>query len=474
MDQLDQEVLKGLVYQGHETANLDYKGDMPWEKPSRYGLIKDIIAFANRGGGWIVVGVDEDGKTPEEQRTGVGEANLATWEVTKVSTGVNNFAGPPIDIMLRRWYDSEEEKWYVIVHVPQHRETPHLCIDEQKDHKGNHVLRKAALYYRTDNKESAEISDPVRYAKLIRQCLLHDRENLLREFQQIMEGVRGEGAILREFQQVLESVQGANTGGQTRSVPINMVALADRYKEHTLKFNPPAKDRVYQEVLAVPSNKPMTVTPADAERALSNACVDYHGWPYVFFLPRARFHHSPEHDDDKIYAIVDQLFGTRKTFHYWAFRYDGGFYSRNETVASSVGQHHIFDPLMQARFIGEAAIALGRLYDSLSIPLDQEITLFLRYGNLDDYTVGSIDQTVHRIHEPVSFGGSILTTQTKHRLHDLLNKPGKIAASLVSSLTDKMGYQGRLLEGAVQEYVEKGLQGGQRLVDLNWQPADDS
>jgi len=56
--------IEQVIKSGRETKSLDYKGATAWDegdKKACCSVVKDILAFANSGGGYIVVGVDEHG-----------------------------------------------------------------------------------------------------------------------------------------------------------------------------------------------------------------------------------------------------------------------------------------------------------------------------------------------------------------------------------------------------------------------------
>lgn len=60
--QLNSLKVRELVERRSESAKLDYKRDYrPSEAKSKIQLVKHVLAFANTAGGYIVIGVDDDG-----------------------------------------------------------------------------------------------------------------------------------------------------------------------------------------------------------------------------------------------------------------------------------------------------------------------------------------------------------------------------------------------------------------------------
>lgn len=186
MDLTEKAALLRIVYQGHERRDVDYKRSMPWDKDTKYGLIKDIMAFANYGGGYIVIGVDEDRQARTMQPDGITPEHHKTWEVTEVCNSLNLYSDPPIDLELLPVENNEERKKFLFLRIPQHGTTPHLCTRDKGDASGNKLLRKAALYYRSSNKSCAEISSISDYRELIRRCVIKDGESLVKDIASII------------------------------------------------------------------------------------------------------------------------------------------------------------------------------------------------------------------------------------------------------------------------------------------------
>jgi hypothetical protein len=88
-----------LIRLGKETKNLDYKGPCGWNEGNKKAcceIVKDVLALANTGGGFIVVGVTEDpiGFT----LAGLPSGMAASFEVTRLSNNfLQNYADPPIN-----------------------------------------------------------------------------------------------------------------------------------------------------------------------------------------------------------------------------------------------------------------------------------------------------------------------------------------------------------------------------------------
>ena len=204
-----------LIHTGHERRDVDYKRDMPWEKPTKYGIIKDILAFANYGGGYIIIGAEERDDGPGYDYTGVSAEHQKSWEVTAVAQSVNEYADPPIDLDVVRVVDDSEHACFVLLVIPSHGIAPHICKKDKNDRKQALVLRKCAIYYRSSNKSCEEISNATDYGSLIRRCILNERTELLRAFEQVLTGVSKVATeIPRRFTDPLRIMNGFSSEAQ--------------------------------------------------------------------------------------------------------------------------------------------------------------------------------------------------------------------------------------------------------------------
>ncbi len=111
--------------------------------------MKDILAMANTGGGFIVVGVEEieEGFSP----VGLTSEQVESWETTRLNQFVAGYAEPPINATLGK--EQIDDSTYVFIGVPEFPDVPHICKKEYPD-----VLTAPTLYIRTDDNNSAPIS----------------------------------------------------------------------------------------------------------------------------------------------------------------------------------------------------------------------------------------------------------------------------------------------------------------------------
>jgi hypothetical protein len=436
--QLDNEFIKRMIYRSYEGRNIEYKSSRPWKEDIRERLIKQILAMANAGGGFLIIGYDErKGSDFIACRTGISEDEFKTWDVTNVNNDINNYCAPPIGIEVIKYQDKEEDKNYIILGIPSHERTPYICTKNKLNVKQDIILKKGALYYRTKKASCEEISEPDQYDELLQRCFLSRREDLIKAFEQILRGIQEK---------------------EPTSDLIDSIALMDTLKEHAEQNNPyrDKADFAYFEIIAFPHIGQLDIKPDIARKSLKQASFSYRGWPFIFYfidVPEL----LPQHSNTKIYSVVAHPF-YKNEFYYWAFYYNRGiFYSRNMTRESCQNRPKDFFIWDNAKLIGEAILSLGRLYSGLEIPLDTKIEVNIRYSPANGMRAMRSDTAIRAFSS--GFDDSHLTTKLTKSIIDFMNNPHKLAGETIIAIISKMGCSDGFNQMQFESAVEKYLSG---------------
>jgi predicted HTH transcriptional regulator len=116
-----------IVHRGAESRDFDYKRPMAW-KSGDYacvGLVCDILAMANTGGGQIVIGVAEADAGGWDWQ-GLSEDDARTWDQTDVANVVNGrYADPSVDFTLI--HRKVAGKPYIVIAIQPFARVPHIC-----------------------------------------------------------------------------------------------------------------------------------------------------------------------------------------------------------------------------------------------------------------------------------------------------------------------------------------------------------
>lgn len=173
---------EAIIYRGVESDELDYKAAQDWSKLNRGGRAKfarHCLAMANTKGGFVVVGVGEDDSGQPTLFTGVTEAQLKSFDPTKVGNFVNRFADPQIDFTIER--PEVDGKRYVVFVIRRFQSLPHVC-----PFGCDHELLQGVFYIRTADASSRPAYRSSEIHALIQRALRNQRELLGRMIRGIL------------------------------------------------------------------------------------------------------------------------------------------------------------------------------------------------------------------------------------------------------------------------------------------------
>ena len=109
----------------------EFKTDMPWSelKPS---IVKSSLALANiRGGGYIIIGVSETDTIPRYHPAGMSKEHSESYIPDHVSSYVNEFADPYVDLELKNF--SENGRNFIVIQVSEFEYEPVTCKKSHGD-----------------------------------------------------------------------------------------------------------------------------------------------------------------------------------------------------------------------------------------------------------------------------------------------------------------------------------------------------
>jgi len=162
------EDFRQLVAQG-ERQGVEFKnGRSRATRPQLVEVAKAVLAMANRrGGGTIVIGVDNDG-TP----TGMTQAHYDTWlNPDHVRQSFRPYADPYVELDVDPTTIVAGDfagRRFIVLHVHQFDEIPVLCAREGRNPQNELILKLGKLYVRSrENVESVEVATQAQMRELI-------------------------------------------------------------------------------------------------------------------------------------------------------------------------------------------------------------------------------------------------------------------------------------------------------------------
>lgn len=113
---------------GGENAHVEFKEMLP--EPSK--LIREAIAFANSGGGWLLIGVDDN-----RQIVGLKDPHEAE-EIFRLAN--ERYSNPPLEFRLEHVILSRKRS-VLAIRIPVSRTRPHLLMEQPGAPNGITVIR---------------------------------------------------------------------------------------------------------------------------------------------------------------------------------------------------------------------------------------------------------------------------------------------------------------------------------------------
>lgn len=169
---------------GYESRGVEFKGPAPRSNGWMFAkTLRAMMGMANRrDGGYVFVGVDEKGKTPNP--VGLNASDLATWNYDDFAAAVAPYAAPNIkfDLEVLPYKGAQ----ILIVRVHEFEDVPVICRKEAQyaDPAGGkivHVLKSGACYVRSRAKpETAEVSTEADMRDLIDLAVDKDIQRFMR------------------------------------------------------------------------------------------------------------------------------------------------------------------------------------------------------------------------------------------------------------------------------------------------------
>lgn len=169
-----------------ETTLIDNKETVNTDEQREWlNITRDIIAFANTCGGYLVFGIKD--KTFE--KIGIAEKDWKQLtDPDNIHKKVNAYIQPPLTSLTCK-HKIIDNKCFVIVHIPESSGNTHIIVKEGKfrDRSGEDVirLRKGEIYVRRSG--STQIIEPIDLDGVISRRINYFKDNLLNKIPRIVE-----------------------------------------------------------------------------------------------------------------------------------------------------------------------------------------------------------------------------------------------------------------------------------------------
>lgn len=173
--------LVSLITDPREDLSVEYKGWLDLRtNEHRAVLAKAAIALVNSGGGFIVLGFDEDA---DELRSVAPPPSAAGITQDNVNSAIRRFATPSFHLSLYTVEHPDTRVTHPILKVPQTLPEP---VMSKRDCEG--VISQARCYIRKPGPRSEEPHTPEEWRGLLQRCLRAGRDDMLEAIRSIVTG----------------------------------------------------------------------------------------------------------------------------------------------------------------------------------------------------------------------------------------------------------------------------------------------
>lgn len=201
------DIIRQQLHQGAETKNLDYKQGFDWNSCSletRLGLIKDVLGMSNtQDGGVILIGVDD----ASFQISGVTAKEAESFDQTRLADAIRRYSDPPCTVQL---YKLEiESKKIIAIEIPEFKDVPHICkADGNSSTSGKIILRRGALYVRTDGATTEEVGSADAMRILLGRALKARGDSIVTSIRALLTGTPPAESSPKEYdRQIAETAE---------------------------------------------------------------------------------------------------------------------------------------------------------------------------------------------------------------------------------------------------------------------------
>jgi hypothetical protein len=190
--------LGDLLVEPHETLEIELKEwlDFVNDGTHKAVLAKSLIALANHGGGFVLIGFTEtpEGGVPAARRP----ANLSAYTPDTVNSVVLSYAEPPFhcDVSIHSGPDGLQ---YPIISVPGGHRRP---IRSKRDGPNGQTVRVNSYYIRRPGPQSESPQSGAEWDALINRCITNGRDDLLNQVRGILSGQSAAEPQPTELEQV--------------------------------------------------------------------------------------------------------------------------------------------------------------------------------------------------------------------------------------------------------------------------------
>jgi predicted HTH transcriptional regulator len=171
---LKREELKELLEDAAESKDVDYKSAVKFEEGTDFAskLVKHVLAFANSGGGYLVIGYKEQTDRSLAPDLAITDEIVASYEVTRLCQYVEKYLNGQDRIKIRIYKEDFAGIKFPIIRVFGFQQYPFVCTkDCASTVNRGAILESGEVYIRTEGARTLTVKAPSEWRQLIRETI---------------------------------------------------------------------------------------------------------------------------------------------------------------------------------------------------------------------------------------------------------------------------------------------------------------
>lgn len=173
-----------------ESNKADYKSAVEFKEDEEFSikLVRNILGFANSGGGYLVIGFKDSDLMLDPNLT---DAITSSYDTTRLSQYVNSHISNAEKVTLVVRKEPKNGKVIPIIFIHPFNKYPYFSSDKAQRKGFGQILKENSLYYRDEAAKTTQLINEIQFKKVIDLCVRNRHDEILREFTELLEKATG-------------------------------------------------------------------------------------------------------------------------------------------------------------------------------------------------------------------------------------------------------------------------------------------
>ena len=325
MFEREHEYLRDKLEYPTEAKDTDYKAAVKFDEKTDFAakLVKHILAFANSGVGYIVIGYEEQPDRSLAPDPNITDEIAASYEVTRLCQHVEKYLVGQDRIEIKIHKQESSDVKYPIISIARFPEYPFVCTKGYvSPTTGEAILESGQIYIRTEGARTLTVKSPSEWRQLVKECIKARQEI---EAKRPTEGGEEEGAkaeeIPRETEKPVSMEKGTEVSDKAEEAAKQFSAWVRNENDNAINEMKSAgfTEGFFKSVIQAPNGLGQIDSATLLEVAEKSECHKT-GWPIGVVLTKPEYKPCPLADG--IRAVIN----TGEGFDYWALNNRGHFF----------------------------------------------------------------------------------------------------------------------------------------------------